>query len=988
MGLISLAVRSFSFRIVFFGSVIAVAFGAVVSAQDSAEQRAGSRAHPWLSSNVKGSPDPPLPFVAERVFEGVKLDRPTSVVWNDQSKRWLATQLNGQIVSFPNDPAGASATLLVDMNQFHERKVIRAISIAFHPDQDNQPWCFVSYASTPKETAGIQLVRFRVIDPTVPSIDPSTRTVLATWDSSGHGGGSIKFGPDGYLYLSIGDGQNPYPPDSLGRGQDLSNLQSSILRIDVDDPTPEQPYRIPADNPFVGRKNARGEIWAYGFRNPWKMCFHPETGELFTGDVGWEMREMVYRVKRGANYGWSIMEGSQPVKPGQEPEIPITPPLFEHTHIDSRSITGGFFWQSDRIEELRDAYIYGDWMTGKVWALRNDGDRVLWQKELVDTPLQVICFMSGPSGEVLIVGYDGTIHRLQSNPAIQLQSAQPVFPQRLSETGLFRDVASHAPNPGVIEYEISAHRWADGTHSRQWVAIPGDQQLGIFENPRWDSGDVDGRFDFPIGTVFAKTVSYYTEPGQPGSERHLETQLLHLLDDEWRAYNYRWNDDQGDAVLQADVATDQQLKISDATAPGGSRTQTWHHSSRSECLLCHVWSAGTVTGFAPDQLSLYWKGEPQLANLAREGLFKVPVPDQKPIAAVGDASRSIEDRARGYLALNCSNCHRPQGGGTANFNFDHTKTLAENSYLDAPPAQGDFSISDARVVSPGAPFRSVVLYRTLKTGRGHMPQFGSNVLDQAGIGVLHDWIASLPPVGDIPPGWADQIAALEQSPDFERRLDAILGSTEGALALSFACLNDGLDADARTRVVAAASQHGDPKIRDLFEGFLPEDQRVKRLGTTIDEVALLAMPASADRGRDLFVSAADVSCRNCHQLSGAGNNVGPDLSSLGLIRSPAEILASIVRPSEKIDPDFQTQSVLTVDGNVFTGIVLRQTGDKIVLSDSQAKEVKIPADEIEVIKRAAKSVMPELLLSGMTAQQAADLLAFLGSQRKPLPAKQ
>ncbi len=962
------------------GSLLLVILGGLCCSLLVAEETIVKRKTPWLTSNIKGSPDPALPYRTQRVYSQVQLTQPTDVVWLPDAGRWIATQEKGQIVSFDYDRQTATAQPLLDLNELHERPISNAVSMMFHHDLANQPWCYVCYASESQAAQGRHFVRFKVLDPTVPTIDLSSRVELLKWSSAGHSGGSAHFGPDGYLYLSVGDGQPPYPPDELNTGQDLSDLESSILRIDVDHPTPEQPYRIPQDNPFIGTAGAREEIWAFGFRNPWKMAFNPETGDLFAGDVGWEMREMVFRIQRGKNYGWSIMEGSQPVKQ-EQPAIPISPPIFEHTHLDSRSITGGFFWQSDRLPELKGAYIYGDWMTGKVWGLKTAGDQVLWQKELVDTSLQIVCFMLDPNGEVLVVGYDGTIHELLPNDTV---TQQREFPKRLSETGLFADVVGMQPEPGVIEYEISAHHWADGTHSRQWIAIPNSEQLGLWDNPRWDLGQVHGHFVFPADTVMAKTVSYFSEVGNPQSEKHLETQVLHLLGDEFRAYNYLWNAEQTDAVLQADVASETKLSIHDSETPGGVRQQTWHHSSRSECLLCHIWSSGTILGFVPDQLDIAWRNETQLPKLVGEGLFAVSLPKIIPLAAAHDTTRSLEDRARAYLALNCSNCHRPQGGGTANFNFDHTKSLVENKFLDAVPAQGDFGIADARVVAPGDPFRSIVLYRTLKYGRGHMPQFGSTVIDRRGVQLLHDWIASMSKTtpGGSDSDWKAELTKLTEHANSETAWEATLNSVPSAMFLSFACSHDSVDEQLRARIIDVGSQHSDARIRDLFEGFLPESQRVERLGAIVDEQALLAMRGSTERGKELFEQAADVNCRQCHQLGETGKNIGPDLSGVGMLQTPAELLESILRPSNKIDPKFQTRSVLTTDGTVVTGIVVSENQSEMVLSDALAKLHAVAKEDIDVVQLSPKSVMPEMLLSGLTAQQATDLLAFLGAQRQ------
>lgn len=239
---------------------------------------------------------PALPYRTQRVYRQVELTQPTDVVSLLNSRHWIATQVNGQIISFDYDQQTATTKPLLDLNQLHERPVSNAVSMTFHPNLTQQPWCYVCYAWNQRHRRG-DITQFKVLDPKVPTIDMTSRVDLATWSSAGHSGGSAQFGPDGYLYLSVGDGQPPYPPDESNTGQDLSDLESSILRIDVDSPTLEQPYRIPADNPFVGTADVRPEIWAFGFRNPWKMAFNPVNGDLFAGDVGWEMREMIFRIQ-------------------------------------------------------------------------------------------------------------------------------------------------------------------------------------------------------------------------------------------------------------------------------------------------------------------------------------------------------------------------------------------------------------------------------------------------------------------------------------------------------------------------------------------------------------------------------------------------------------------------------------------------------------------------------------------------------------------
>ena len=177
----------------------------------------------------------------------------------------------------------------------------------------------------------------------------------------------MAFGPDGDLYITAGDGTTGSDPAITG--QDLTDLNASILRIDVDHPDPGKPYGVPKDNPFLNIPKARPEIWAFGVRNPWRMSFDPATGNLWLGDVGQDLWEMIYLVKRGGNYGWSVMEGSHPFYPERKiGPAPISPPIVEHHHSEARSITGGYVYHGKRLPELANHYIYCCYQTGTVWG--------------------------------------------------------------------------------------------------------------------------------------------------------------------------------------------------------------------------------------------------------------------------------------------------------------------------------------------------------------------------------------------------------------------------------------------------------------------------------------------------------------------------------------------------------------------------------------------------------------------------------------------
>ena len=950
----------------------------------------------WTSSRIIGTPDPPPPYRTEQVFADIALKNPTEMIRIPGTDRWCVLQLNGTVLSF-RDGSRRELTTMVDLKETRP-KMTRSFGIVFHRDYPSTPECYIAYRLAPKDPNGTRLSRFRVNVSDSPTIDSDSETVLTTWAGGGHGGGSLHFGPDGYLYVSVGDGQPPNPPDAHNTGQDISDLEASVLRIDVDNVQGDLHYAIPPDNPFVDMPGARGEIWAYGFRNPWKMSFNPADGTLWAGDVGWEMIEMVHRVDRGANFGWSIMEGSQVVKPKDDPPvIQITPPIVEHTHIEARSVTGGYFYGSDRLPDLQNVYIYGDYITGKIWGLRHDGEKLIWHQELADTPYQIICFAMDSDGEVFVVSYDGTIHRLVETP---LDNSNIEFPRLLSETGLFDSTTEQRPARGVLPYKINAHHWADGTVSQQWIALPGDTQLSLVRKLKNEKGvnltqfGVNlGQFRFPHNAVLAKTVSYRADATDADSMRRLETQILHRNGDAWNAYNYLWNDEQSDAVLQDNVASDRQLNIQDPREPNGVRTQTWHHASRNECLLCHIWKSGTVHGFIPEQLDLVRDERRQLDWMNQIGLFEDEVTAKSRTFSPHDANYSLEDRARSYLQLNCAHCHRRGGGGTAAFVLENNIALEKMEVVDANPVQGGFGLKDPRILSPGDPYRSVLLYRLVKSGRGHMPQFGSNVIDEKGVELIHDWIDSMDVNSRDDPDKATVSLRLRRSiksasndaGNLSNIVNDCLKDPTSALALSIACGNGTLDDRDRKMIVERASVHPDSQVRELFERFLPEERRVKRLGNSIDVESLLAIKGNPDVGRNLFWSSNDVTCKNCHRLGGKGVVVGPDFDDVGLLRTPAEMLASLIDPSAKVDPKYQTHIVLTAAGSILSGVITKESDKAIHIVDASGKEQIVRKNQIEARKKSPKSTMPDRLLAGFTEQQAADLLAYLSQQKKPRP---
>jgi uncharacterized repeat protein (TIGR03806 family) len=956
---------------------------------------------PWTTSWVKGSPEPPAPYRTEPAFAKLKFAEPLDMAAAPGTDRLFVVERYGKIYSFPNDPSVEEPDLFLDLG-----KIIYGLTL--HPRFVENRYCYITYIIDPKEELplGTRVSRFRTRADDPWRCDPDSEQVLIEWPSGGHNGGCLMFGPDGYLYIATGDSSGI--ADEYLTGQNVGVLPGKILRIDVDRPDEGKAYGIPKDNPFVGVEGVRPEIWAYGLRQPWKISFDRVTGDLWTGNVGQDLWEQVYRIERGGNYGWSVMEGTHPFRP-ERPRgpTPILMPIVEHSHAEFRSVTGGFIYRGSRLKELLGSYIYGDYDTGRIWMLRYDGKQVTEHRELVDSSLRLVGFAEDSAGELLLVDHmGGGIHRLVPNPAAQRKA---VFPRKLSETGIFALVRDHRPAPGLIPYSVMAPSWSDGVHKQWYLALPGESQIEFeaIEFPQPAPGAPRG-WKFPDGAVVVETISLELEKAKPASRRRLETRILHnerltgteeVGDQYWRGYTYVWNDEQTDAVLlDAPQGQDRTYTIRDPAAPGGRRQYTWHFPSRAECTVCHNMAAKYVLGVTTLQMNKDhdYGGvmDNQLRTLEHIGIFTQPLPaapDELPrLADYRDATQDLGRRARSYLHANCSYCHRKWGGGNAEFQLLATLDLAETGTL-VRPGQGNFFIPDAAVLAPGDPYRSIVFYRMAKLGPGRMPRMGSAEVDEQGLELIHDWIAQLPAPATAltDPSREQAHSALKTlrggKPPAEaqaKQIDQLLSSTGGALRLLRAIDDRTLGEPVRTAAIARATGHSDAHVRDLFERFLPEHQRTKRLGSVVKPEEILALPGDGERGKKLFFEAAGVACRTCHRIAGQGGEVGPDLSEIGTKYNRAQLLETILQPSKEIDPKYLTYLVETKNGQIYSGVLVEKTANEVRLRDAQNKLLHLPADEIEQLVPQQQSLMPELLLRDMTAREVADLTTFLESLKR------
>jgi glucose/arabinose dehydrogenase len=370
----------------------------------------------------------PLEVHVERAFPNISIERPVFLTHSgDGTNRLFVGSQYGRIFVLPNDEKTEEAQLFLDITDRvtykDEENEEGLLGLAFHPNFNENGEFFVYYtAKSEKRLSTIS--RFKV-DPSNPQkADPASEEILMTlkqpfWN---HNGGTLAFGPDGFLYIGLGDGGKGADP--LLSGQDLSTLLGKILRIDVDNKSPGLAYAIPKDNPFVGREGARPEIYAYGFRNIWRMAFDPASGNFWVADVGQDLLEEINLVTKGGNYGWSLREGKQAFK-NQNQTAPTPPidPIWDYPHNESwgKSITGGMVYHGQKVPALKGSYLYGDYVSGKLWALRYDsnGSKVVANQPILWPPsLPVVTFGSDEQGEVYFttVTSGGRIYKFVEGP--------------------------------------------------------------------------------------------------------------------------------------------------------------------------------------------------------------------------------------------------------------------------------------------------------------------------------------------------------------------------------------------------------------------------------------------------------------------------------------------------------------------------------------------------------------------------------------------
>jgi glucose/arabinose dehydrogenase len=323
-----------------------------------------------------------------------------------QDERLFIVEQVGRIRIFENNLLQPSPFL--DISNLTKSGGERGLlGLAFHPNYQDNGYFFVNYTDTQGNT---QIARYQVSE-NPNQADPESAKIILSIDQpyGNHNGGMIAFGPEGFLYIGMGDGGSGGDPQNYA--QNLNSLLGKLLRIDVNSDT----YSIPDDNPFVGQENIRPEIWSYGWRNPWRFGFDRQTGDLWAGDVGQgSYEEISFQLagQGGGNYGWRIMEGMHCYMPKDCQQDDLIKPLFEYSHREGSSITGGYRYRGTSLPDLQGAYIFGDFSSGRIWMGTEDNGK--WEKtELMDTDFNISSFGEDASGELYLLDYKGVVYSVR-----------------------------------------------------------------------------------------------------------------------------------------------------------------------------------------------------------------------------------------------------------------------------------------------------------------------------------------------------------------------------------------------------------------------------------------------------------------------------------------------------------------------------------------------------------------------------------------------
>lgn len=716
---------------------------------------------------------PVLGYTYTNAFPGLSFNNPVCLATPPgETNRLFILEKTGTIIVITN-LAVPTRTIFLDMaNRVTSSSSVSdergLLGLAFHPGYATNGYFYVYYTG-PANTAangggnGMHdiLARYQVSLMNTNQANAATHTpILMQYDQAdNHNGGDIHFGSDGYLYLALGDegGGN----DQYNNSQIITNdFFSAMLRIDVDKrpvnltPNPHHAvtanYLVPADNPFVGATTLNGlpvnpgqvrtEFWAVGLRNPWRWNFDTETGLLYCGDVGQDAWEEINLIEPGKNYGWAFREGNaNGPKSGAAPAGFVhTPPLLTYSHASGVAVVGGRVYRGLNISQLYGAYVYADYGYGTIWALRHNGTNVIQNQVLYSDPGGGIsAFGVDPrNGDLLYCDVEeGRIKRIIYNATA---SGTPI-PERLSEAGVFTNLATLAVAPGIVPYDVNVSFWSDNAIKSRWFSVPDTNLTMTFQaNSNWA---------FPPGTTWIKHFELEITNGVPASRRRLETRLMIANTNGGYGFTYRWTTPPTNALLVAEGGLDEVITT---YAQNGSiaGTQVWRYPARVECLVCHTTTAGFALGFNTPQLNgdfdYHGTVTNQLEALRLAGYLSNASSNRYLLPALAAATNnavSLEYRVRSYLEANCVYCHQPSAAAQSYWDARITTPGPQNGIINGALINNLGNVNN-RVIVPGSLEKSALYQRVANMGTSHMPPLATSVINPEAVNLLAAWITN------------------------------------------------------------------------------------------------------------------------------------------------------------------------------------------------------------------------------------------------------
>lgn len=699
-----------------------------ITVTDVAEETSGLPSRPNNSSCVL--PDAPIlssAITLNRVFTDLSFSDPIALRQSPvNTDRWYVVEQAGRIRTFLS--ADSNSTLFADLTALVSSSAneMGLLGIAFHPDYANNNYVFLYYsANGGNQNHQSVLSRFTATNEESLNLSSELEIMRIDQPYNNHNGGNILFGPDGLLYIGMGDGGSGGDPDNYA--QNNASLLGKMLRINVDSTANGNNYSIPEDNPFISSPTL-DEIYATGLRNPWRWSFDKLTGDLYAADVGQVQREEIDIIVSGGNYGWRCYEGNLPFNTSDcQDQSSYIAPIYDYGRSEGFSITGGYVYRGNAIPGLSGTYIYTDFGSGPIWGLSNPTSNNPTNEVLTTTSFFISSFAEDQDGELYALDFSaGFIYRI--DPATETPVG--TFPELLSETGCIDNNNPLNMESGLIPYTINAPFWSDGIDKSRWLALEDNSQISIEANGDWT---------FPNNSVLVKNFTL--------NNKRIETRLLvRHADGNWGGYSYEWNDQETDASLVLNGKTT------------NKEGQVYIFPSSSECFICHTTIAGNTLGPETRQLNRDFTypstgiSANQLATFDSIGMFDAPLSAQpnnlERLTDPSDNSASVSDRARAYLYTNCAQCH--QQGGTTNVNIDfHIERLDnEMNICEVNPIH---AIGGANyIMSPGnASDSSLVLRMNCRDGdincnlADQMPPLGSVLVDTDGVNIVSNWVNSL-----------------------------------------------------------------------------------------------------------------------------------------------------------------------------------------------------------------------------------------------------